>query len=35
MSMVWKNLDILPRENGKVVKLVGKVTCFVFMDISV
>ena len=35
MSMVWKNRDSPPPKKAKVVKLIGKVMCVVFMDSSV
>ena len=34
MSMVWKNRDSPPMKKGKVVKLMGKLMCVVFMDSS-
>ena len=35
MSMVWKVRDSPQRKNAKVVKLMGKVMCFVIMESSV
>ena len=35
MSMVWKNGDSPHREKVKVVILMGKVMCVVFMESSV
>ena len=32
MSMVWKNRDSPHQKKAKVVKLMGKVMCVVFMD---
>ena len=32
MSMVWMNRDSSPPKKVKVVKLMGKVMCVVFMD---
>ena len=32
MSVVWKNRDSPPPKQVKVVKLIGKVICAVFMD---
>ena len=32
MSMVWKNRDSPPPKKMKVVELMGKVMCVVFMD---
>ena len=34
MSLVWKNRDRPHRKKVKVVKLMGKVMCVVFMDSS-
>ena len=34
MSMVWKNRDRTHRKKAKVVKLMGKVMCVVFMNSS-
>ena len=34
MSMVWKNRDSPHRKKAKVVKLMGKVMCVVFMASS-
>ena len=34
ISLVWKNRDSLPPKKAKVVKLLGKVICVVFMDSS-
>ena len=35
MSMVWKNRDSPHRKKVKVVKLMGKVMCVVFIESSV
>ena len=35
MSMIWKNRESPPWKKAKVVKLMGKVMCVVFMDSSV
>ena len=35
MSMLWKNQDSPPPKKAKVVKLMGKMMCVVFMDSSV
>ena len=32
MSMVWKNRDSPPSKKVKMVKLMGKVMCVVFID---
>ena len=34
MYMVWKNRDSPPAKKAKVIKSMGKVMCFVFMDSS-
>ena len=34
MTMVWKNRYSTPPKKAKVVKLMGKVMCVVFMDSS-